>query len=236
MKAVLYKEFKTVLLGRQFFFIYGLVLLLWGILQPVAAFLSLADPDSPYNLTEHFFYSTNFITFSAFFLMISITQSTQSFIGERHSKTLNTLLAFPVKIRTLVVGKWLSIVLVVTAMAVSVFAVEWLVYGITIKAMKLDAPFVFPSLGECARSFLLLVLLWGVTSWYGAFAWLKFETYQAANMVAVLFILPLITAEYLAIEYAFPLVWVLSLLSLLVLCLGVTAIRCNHRDRLAQMS
>lgn len=236
MKSVLYKEFKTMKQQKQIIISYFIVLLLWGILQPISALVSLAGTSNIQNITNHFFYSTNFITFSAFFLMISVAQSNQTFLGEKSSQTLNTILATPVKIQSLIIGKWLSAVLFVSVMAVSIFTAQWVTYFFAVKGTKMFAPFIFPSFSEVCTAFLPLILLWGIACWYGAFLWLKFDNYQSANITSILLVLPLLVAEYFAVEYSLPVLLTGSVLVLVNVLLGLLAVAINHRDRLAQLS
>ena len=236
MKAVLHKEFKTLRQEKHMFIVYGIVLILWGILQPLAIWIPLAESSAVHNSGNYFFKNTNLITFSAFFLMISISYSNQSFMGEKIFMTLNTLLASPVKISSLIIGKWLASLIFVSLMAIFILSIQLLTYFTLATISGVPATFILPSISGVILPFVQIILIWGIACWCGTFTWLKFDTYQSANVTSFLITLPLLAIEYFAVKNNLPFLFTLPLLISLNICIGVITLAINNRDRLSQLT
>lgn len=235
MRAVLSKEFRMLFREKQIVFGYMVVLLLWGVLYPLGAWMNLEAGTGQKAWASGAFSAFNFVAFSAFFLMISITHSNQSFIGEKSSRTLNVILATPVRSCWLVSGKWLATLLMVAVLALGVYAIQWGTYAIVSRISGIQAVFMFPSASESTVALVQAVLFWSLAGWSGAFTWLRFDTLQSANVFCILGALPLCMAHYYTVEMGIPAWVVVSILLFLNALLAFLAVLINHRDRIAQL-
>jgi ABC-type Na+ efflux pump permease subunit len=234
--AVFYKEFKTIKHQKNLLIAYTAVLVIWGILQPVSTLLSLAAGNSFVDFKEFFFYKTNFLTFSAFFLTLSVTHSSQIFMGEKASRTLNLILATPIRIRSIILAKWLFAFCFVLVLSFLVFGMEYFTFLAVTRILNIPGQLVLPDLWSVFPLLFQFLLFWGVAMWYGAFAWLKFDTQQSSNLFSILFVIPMILIEYYILEHPIPFLYVATGLLLVNVILGASAVLMNHRDRLSRVA
>ncbi len=205
---------------------YLIMLILMGVLQPIA---SLGEGNAPGP-----FAGTGIFTLSAFLLFLALGHSNQSFIVEKSSNILGTVLSCPIRIWQMIIAKWLFGWVLVIILALLILALQTgiLFWGQT--QVPGSAPWVFE--GAIVARLAVMPLCWALAGWSGAYIWLKFDTFPSANISSLLVYLPIVAAQYLILEGLIPLWSAAAALVLLNLLAAFGAIRLNTRDRLAQLT
>ncbi len=167
--------------------------------------------------------------------MIGISFSTQIFIGEKVSHTLNSILSSPIKVAHIIYGKWLTSVLIITFFSLILFLLKWFVFTIIIIFFPILTYDTVPLFPGNFGYYVQMVLISIIACWSGAFTWLFFETYQTANIFSLIFSMFLIAIEYMIIGNNISLYITIPALLFANLIIGIIAVKINNINRLSQL-